>query len=217
MAFFLPKIVKLDSLEDAGFVVDAVLADGFVTGDYQRCLACDNPLSKRKWLPPYEIELETWGNRFGDVAYLSGFTIFSDRFLKVIEENHLVGLEEIVAVKLVKVTRRSGEILKGPPGYFKAEIRRSITRIDQDASGYVWQDETKKCPECLFDTLLRYRCLTVKEGTWAGEDIFIPRGGRRPLVSEKFKQVFVDNGLEGLVFIPSHLPEAEYDSYPWIK
>lgn len=129
----------------------------------------------------------------------------------------MVGLEEIEEVKVKKIIRRSGKIMGSPPPYFKAQIRRSLTLIDQDASGYVWQNETKKCPECLFDTLLRYRCLIVKEGTWAGEDIFIPRGGRRPLVSERFKRVFSENGLEGLTFIPSNLPEVGYDSFPWIK
>lgn len=217
MHFFLPKKVSLHSKGDHNFVVDAVLADGFNTGGFEKCKICNNPISKRKWLPPFEIVLETWGDRFGDVIYFSEFIIFSGRLLEVIGANSLVGFEEIEEVEVTKIIRRNGKIMKSPPPYFKAQIRRSVTLIDQDASGYVWQDETKKCPECLFDTLLRYRCLIVKEGTWAGEDIFIPRGSRRPLVSEKFRQVFVDNGFEGLVFIPSHSPKAGYDSYPWIK
>jgi hypothetical protein len=47
-----------------------------------------------KWLPPYQIELETWGRRYGEIVMTSGSDlILSERIVEVFQRNKLRGLE----------------------------------------------------------------------------------------------------------------------------
>jgi hypothetical protein len=102
------------------------------------------------------------------------------------------------------------------PRYFKASIARSPTTIDHEASGYVWGDDSEVCPECLTAKVFkRSKREVVKEETWNGDDVFFPRGGGGPLVSERFLTMFHEHGFLGAIFIPSESDEAGYDSFPW--
>lgn len=213
MTFYCLRPSGINSPEDRKYGVEALKEEGFSVGDCIRCPACNRPLSMLKWLPPYRIELESWGTQYGDVADIGDDLIVSARFVEVFQHHGLRGLESIEPVEVVKVVHRRGKPKEPLPGYFKASVVRSPTTIDQQASGYVWQDESKVCPECLFDTLKRYDRLVVKEETWNGDDIFFPRGGNGPIVSERFRTIFQEQGLVGAVFIPA--VEDHFDSFPW--
>ncbi|MCG6158345.1 imm11 family protein [Rubinisphaera margarita] len=192
---------------------DAIKEEGFNVGDCIRCPTCSRPLSMLEWLPPYRVELESWGKHYGDVADIGDVLIVSERFVDVFRHHELRGLESIEPVDLVKVVHRRVKPTEPAPRYFKATVVRSPTMIDQRASGYVWQDESKVCPECLFDTLKRYDRLVIKEETWNGDDIFFPRGGNGPITSDRFRTTFHEQGLVGAVFIPT--AEDHYDFFPW--
>ncbi|GAC1475297.1 MAG: hypothetical protein NVSMB9_27480 [Isosphaeraceae bacterium] len=141
--------------------------------------------------------------------------IISERFMQIYKKSGLRGLLSFDPATIIKVVHYRGKPKEQLPLYYKAYVIRSSTTIDQEASGYVWEDKSKICPECLFDTLKRYRGLVIKEETWTGDDVFFPRGGNRPIVSERFKTAFVENGLRGAEFIPAEV--AGYDSFPWEK
>lgn len=213
MIFYRLKQSSVDSPDDSSHGVEALKQEGFNVGDCVRCPECNRPLSMLKWLPPYRIELESWGKHYGDVAEVGDDLIVSERFKQVFSSHFLKGLMSFDPVSVIKVVHRRGKPKEPLPPYFKAAVVRSTTAIDQQASGFVWDDASKICPECLFDTLKRYRSLVIKEETWTGDDIFFPRGGNGPIVSERFKRVFVENGLYGADFIP--VEEAGYDNYPW--
>ncbi len=166
-----------------------------------------------KWLPPFRVELESWGKHYGDIADVGDDLIVSERFRQVFENSGLQGLVSFEPVVIIKVLYRRGKPKEPLPRYFKAAVVRSTTTINQEASGFVWENVAKICPECLFDTLKRYQALIIKEETWTGEDIFFPRGGHGPIVSERFKNVFDKNRMLGAVFIP--VEEAGYDNFPW--
>lgn len=215
MRFYRIEQPKAGSRDDHTGRSDAIQEAGFNVGDSFRCPKCNRPLSMREWLPPYRIELETWGKHYGDVVEIGRDMIVSEHFRQIFTGSSLKGLLCFEPVQVVKVVHRRGKPTNPPPKYYKAEVIRSQTTIDQDASGFVWADKKNICSECLFDTLKRYRCLIVNEESWSGEDVFYPRGGMGPLVSERFREVFVENGMMGAVFIPSDSPEAGYDSFPW--
>jgi len=194
---------------------DAVKEEGFNVGDCIRCPKCNRPLSMLKWLPPFRIELESWSSQYADVADVGDDLIVSDRFRRVFASNGLKGLQDFVPVEIVTIVQRRGKPIAPVPEYYKASVVRSATTINQEASGFVWKDKAKVCAECLFDTLKRYRHLIVTEESWSGDDIFFPRGGKGPLVSEHFKATFEESGLKGVVFVPADSPEAGFDSCPW--
>jgi hypothetical protein len=215
MKFFLLQQPKAGSLEDRLARSDALKEEGFNVGDCVRCPTCNRPLSMLKWLPPYRIELETWGKHYADVVEVGNDLIVSERFMQAFIKSRLTGLLSFEPVEVIKVVHRRTKPNGLLPRYYKAPVARSSTAIDQELSGYVWEDKSKVCPDCLFDTLKRYRSLIVNEATWSGEDVFYPRGGNGPLVSERFKAIVEDYGLQGIVFVPAESPETGYDSYPW--
>lgn len=213
MQFYTIQQPKAGSAEDRSGRSDALKEEGNNTGDAVRCATCNRPLSMLTWLPPFRVELESWGKHYGDVVEVGDDLIVSERFMQVFRDNGLRGLVSVEPVIIIKVVYRRGKPEEHLPNYYKANVIRSSTLIDQEASGYVWENKAKVCPECLFDTLKRYRGLVVKEETWSGDDVFFPRGGNGPIVSERFKSIFTENGLLGAVFVPSD--EAGYDSFPW--
>jgi len=213
MQFYRLKQPKLDSPEGLQAATDSVKEEGNNNGESVRCPTCNRPLSMLKWLPPFRIELESWGKHYGDVAEIGDDVIVSERFMQIFTSSGLQGFERFEPVTIIKVVHRRGKPKESLPRYFKAAVIRSTTTIDQEASAYVWEDKSKVCPECLFGTLKRHQALVIKEETWTGDDIFFPRGGNGPIVSERFKNVFDENRLLGAVFIP--VEEAGYDNFPW--
>ena len=101
------------------------------------------------------------------------------------------------------------------PRYAKATINLSPTAVDPKASGYVWRSESTVCPVCLWDDLMRFSRIVINEDTWNGDDIFYPRGGPRPMVSARFKDVCDEHGLLGAIFTDPD--KVSYDYYPWEK
>jgi hypothetical protein len=214
MQFYRLEQPKVDSAEGRAGVTDSVKEEGNNVGDAVRCPTCNRPLSMLQWLPPYRVELESWGTHYADIVEIGNDLIVSERFMRDFVNNDLKGLPAFEPVTIVKVVHRRAKPAGQLPGYIKAPVIRSTTTIDQKASGYIWEDESQVCQECLYGTLKRYRRLIVKADTWSGEDVFFPRGGHGPIVSERFKSVFFQNDLRGAVFIPCESDEAGYDSFP---
>jgi hypothetical protein len=51
-------------------------------------------LGSIRWLPPYRVEIETWGEAFGDVVFgRANDLLVSERFAFLWEEARLVGID----------------------------------------------------------------------------------------------------------------------------
>src|SRR4051794_20153926 len=68
--------------------------EGYNQGDAERCPACGAFISALKWLPPYRVELDLYGKRFGDLAFGFGGDdlLVSQKFRQVYYEYSLAGL-----------------------------------------------------------------------------------------------------------------------------
>jgi hypothetical protein len=66
MEFFVLKQPKAETPADVVGGIDIMRADGTQFGNFSKCPRCNYPLTKREWLPPFRIELETWGSQYGD-------------------------------------------------------------------------------------------------------------------------------------------------------
>ena len=215
MQFYVLERPRPDSSEDRTGRIDVMSEEDCNLGPAPRCPRCGRFLGMLTWLPPYRIVLETWGRRYGDIVRTGDDLIVSDRFKAGFEKEGLLGIDPFEPVEVIRIIHRRGKPQEEIPRYFKATVVRSSTTIDQEASGYEWEDPSKVCPECLFDTLKRYKRLVIRQDTWNGEDVFFPRGGHGPLVSERFRSMFHRYELVGATFIPSESEDAGYDSFPW--
>jgi hypothetical protein len=213
MKFYLIDKPKMNTPKDLLGGIRAIKEEGFATGEALRCPQCNRFLSMLEWLPPYRIELETWGREYGDFADIGGRDlIVSERFAQAFQQSGLKGLSKFEPVEVVKVIYRVEKPKHPLPRYFKSEITHSPTTVDQRASGYVWSDESRVCPTCLWDTLKRHERIVINQETWNGDDIFYPRGGTGPLVSERFKLFCETHGFQDIVFRPAD--QESYD-YSW--
>src|SRR5262249_11012799 len=104
---------------------DFLQAEPHRTSSAPLCEACGNPIGLRRWEPPLRVELETWGLRFGDLAFgPSDEFLVSPRFKTLWEGAQLVGLLGFEPVEIIKVRERGGRVRRSPPAYFRAQVKR---------------------------------------------------------------------------------------------
>jgi len=185
-------------------------------GEAQRCEKCGSAISMRQWLPPYEIELETWGTGFADFVVGIDDHIVSPRLMKVLSEYGITGFEGFnpVTIRRHKKHRRfKGE----PPAYARVGVIRTSAAVDVHASGFKWRVTTPHvCPMCRLGNgvLQRFDRVIIEPQSWTGEDVFKARGlPGDTLVSQRFLDMWQCNDLTGIQLIPAE--EHWYDAYPW--
>lgn len=190
---------------DGDAVTEYVLDRPANMGEAPTCEVCGLFLGTLAWLPPYRVEIESFGNEFGDLAFGFGAREFlvSPRFRQIYDNNGLQGLSGFEPIEVVKVIRHKNLTCE-PPRYLKASVCRGETAVDPVASGVEWQGEVG-CPRCLQGRKLkRRRRIVIDENTWSGEDIFLARGLPSEFIaSRRFKEVCEVNQVTNAVFVPS--------------
>jgi len=171
-----------------------------------------------QWLPPYRVELDIWGEQFGDFAFAGGCEWFlvTERFRRIYEQYGLKGLSGFDPVQVTKITRHNKTLRGGPPEYFKVDVVRSETPVDQSASGFEWSEGASICPVCLLPkegVIKRWKGIVIPSASWQGEDIFVPRGGGEIVVTSPFKELCEANGVQNAVFVAAD--SYGHDYYPW--
>jgi len=229
MKFFVLDRPETGTAQDGEEYTCASAAEGARYGEAPTCPACGKYVGMLQWLPPYRIELDTWGRHYADVIIPAGNgdLIISERFLDIYRSHGLTGLSEIQPVEVVRMLHRRKKPKEERPEYYKANVAHSETTVDEEASGMQWrpsQDDDPEqewglgeleCPLCLRrkGQFVRQSRVVIKPETWTGEDIFEPRGGgAKCVVSSKFKEVCKANDIRGVRFIPAE--QYERDSYP---
>ncbi|HEX3659491.1 MAG TPA: hypothetical protein VHV55_27130 [Pirellulales bacterium] len=187
-------------------------ASSSVFGDAPRCENCGRYVGMRKWLPPYRVELEAWGNEFADIVSTGTDLLVSLPFKQAWGQSSLVGLSGFEAVEVVKITCHRKPI-KDQPAYFRAAVHRSRTKINLAASEFEWQTPPT-CPVCcLGDVVERWKRIVIDESTWSGEDVFIARGLPGTIIaSERFREFCERNHMKNVAFVPAE--DYGHDYYP---
>jgi hypothetical protein len=217
-AFFVLKQPRAGTAEDHVGGTSARPEEGFNVGEAPRCPNCGRFIGSLEWLPPFRVEIETWGQGFGDIVISTGMNVLvSGRFRDIYERFELRGLSGFEPVEIVKVSRH-GKRRDDPPRYHRVSVIRSPTILDQKASGYEWSENHPVCPECLFPieaVIKRWSKVVIQTDTWQGEDIFIPRGGGDIITSSRFKEVCEKNNVTNVVFYQAETYGHDY--YPLEK
>ena len=99
---------------------------------------------------------------------------------------------------------RRRKLTGDPPAYFYSEVQRTRATIDQERSGFVWERPRKVCRECRKGGgIKRWKRIVLEDGTWSGEDIFIPRGLQVYVTSERFKEFCEQERITNVVLVPA--------------
>lgn len=163
-------------------------------GDAPVCPKCGAYLDGDEWLPPYRVALEMFTKEYGNVVLGIGRSIFlvDDYFRDRFPKTDLTGLEFIGEAEVSKLICRPGvrkKMLTEPPRYHLAKIRYGCAAIDQEKSGFVFEEGREPtCDYCRQGLVKRYDRIVIDESTWDGTDIFLARGiGGMRTTSQRFK------------------------------
>jgi hypothetical protein len=212
--FILDRPPRGSELEkEAG--TEAFKIDPVNRGPAPRCPLCGNIVGPLTWLSPFNVELETKGRRFGDLAYFAAGDdiLVSEFFSQAYATSDLTGLSGFEPVEVTRV-KRHRQFSGVPPAYFKGKVSLGKTAVDLAASVFEW-DAPPSCDVCrLGTTLKRWKRVIIDLSTWSGEDVFIARGLPGSfIVSERFKVSCEQNDVSNVYFVP--VESFNQDFYPW--
>lgn len=181
-------------------------------GDAPKCGTCGRYVAGKVWLPPYSVDLETWGKKFGDLALSSPPDLLvTERFRRLWLGSRMVGLSQFTPVKVAKVRRRR-RMDDSLPSYLHTAAVVTRTEVDYAASGFEWE-KSPDCLECRLGTLIkRWKRIVLDPTTWSGEDLFVPFQLGDFVATSRFKEFCETNGIAGAVFVPAE--EYGHDFYP---
>jgi hypothetical protein len=165
-------------------------------------------------VPPIRLELQTWGEEWGDIAFGTGDQLLVSAELKqLVIRSGMTGFERFDAVEMVKI-KKPRHLNSLPPVYELASIQRSRAAVDDEASKIIRQNSAT-CSECRIDGLLkRADRIVIEPGTWSGEDILFARGlPGIVLVSERFKSLCDENNPANCTLVEADA--FSFDHYPW--
>lgn len=154
-------------------------------GKAPMCPACGKATGKREWLLPHKVWIRCWGQSAGDLAFFGSTILVSERFVKLFTTERLVGFQFDGEATVTKVVPH--RLTDHLPTYHVAFPVRSDARADHTASETEFESGPI-CPICLTGRILvRHTRIVLVEGTWRGEDVFVPIGFPGTiLVSERF-------------------------------
>ena len=190
--------------------------DPVYIGDYPpECPVCKKPVGLLPWLPPHRVKLSTSNpKKWGDFLWGPDIApLVSDHFKVAYEQEELRGITRFYPpAGIVRLGRRKPNEITGPlPSYRLIDIVWGGAAVDLEASG-IRTEEPATCDFCRYGHLFLGQERTVlEEGSWTGEDIFMPRGGSNILVSERFRQVIERYHLRNALLVPL---EQYYYVYP---
>lgn len=211
MKFYILNRVKTSELKT---YTDYIEVEPINLGEAPKCDVCGQYIGSLAWLPPFRVQIETFGD-FGDIVLGPSIDLLiSDRLKDLFESNQLIGFLGFEPVEVVRVKTHKREVKK-PPTYFHVNIMHSNAEIDLVQSNFVRKEQSPICPTCNWGGIVkRAKQIILKPQTWSGEDVFIAKGLYGMIItSERFYDLFMQNGLTGAVLTPAE--EYGFDYYPW--
>jgi len=179
-------------------------AEPVVRGDAPRCPQCGGCIGMLTWLPPYRGELTLHGEAFGDFVKFPGYDVLvSERFAEAFRAEGLTGLLGFHPVEVSRVRRkRKGSKPLSAPRYFLVTPCFGRAAVDL-ARSRIRHEAPVTCPECRDLAPDSIHGFALEPGTWAGEDVFRPRGLQgRIVVSERFVRFVERHGLTNMRLTP---------------
>lgn len=179
-------------------------AEPVVYKSASRCPQCGGPIGMRTWSPPFRADLELYGEELGDFVDGPGYeSLISERFAHAFRAEGLTGLTGFHSVEVLRVRRkRKGQRRVSAPPYFVVSPCLGRAAVDE-ARSHIRYLESVTCPECRYGGPQTIHGFALEPDSWAGEDIFRPRGLQGLIVvSERFAQFVARHGLTNMRLTP---------------
>ncbi|WP_224368554.1 imm11 family protein [Hyalangium versicolor] len=199
-----PRFFVLKDDMHGRYDTQALDADSSHSGDAPRCPQCGSIIGMRTWLPPYRVELELYGEEFGDFVESTGYDfLISERFAQSFKAESLTGLLGFHPVEVERVRKKrkkSKDTLM--PRYFAVTACFGRGALDE-ARSRIRRNKPVTCQECRSTGVDAIHGFALEPGTWQGEDIFRPRGEQGSIfVSERFAQFIQRHALTNMKLTP---------------
>jgi hypothetical protein len=157
-----------------------------------------------QWVPPFRVEVEWLGTRFGDIVFSSTPELLvSEKFAEVYNRAQLSGFVGFEPVEIVSINKkRNNSLIGAAPKYYHVRPCIGTAMIDDHASGLV-RTGVQVCLDCSSGgTGERFERVVLHANTWSGEDVFFARGlPGTILVSAPFKETFGATQFENVLFV----------------
>jgi hypothetical protein len=158
-------------------------------------------------LPPHRAELTLHGFEWGDFVFRGDGgedMLVSERAAALYQH---AGLRGLGGFENVEITRVRGTATP-PPRYVHVAVQRGEAAVDEESSTLIRRG-APSCAGCRSATLEGIRGFALERGTWAGEDVFFPRGLTGTVVASRAFVDFVqEHALSNVRFVPA-------ESYVW--
>lgn len=173
-------------------------------GPALRCPQCGETIGSLSWQPPYQGELELYGQDFGDLLKgPCGGLLATERFAEAFSTAGLTGLIGFHPVEVMRTLRKGRAPKSGPPPrYLFVTPSYGTPALDIERSHF----QSKKpitCTGCRYISPDAIDGLAMETGTWNGEDVFRPRGlWGVIIVSERFTRFAESHALSSMTLVP---------------
>jgi hypothetical protein len=178
-------------------------------GEGARCPRCGDFIGPLSWLPPYCVTLELYGQELGDFMRGFGELLISERFADAFRAEGLRGFEGFHPVEVTRVRRqRRGLKPSILPGYFLVTPVFGSAAVDEARSRFR-RDSPITCDWCRQTGVDSIHGIALEQGSWNGDDVFIPRGlSGTIVVSERFASFVARHGFTNMKLTPT-------EEYTW--
>lgn len=200
-----PRFFVLKDDMHGRYDTKSLAADSSDSGDAPRCPQCGDIIGMRTWLPPYRVELELYGEEFGDFVESTGYDfLVSERFVEAFRAEGLTGLQGFYPVEVERLRKRSRKPRTATvPRYFAVTACFGRGAVDESLSR-LRRSTPVTCSECRSTGVDSIHGLILEPDTWQGEDVFRPRGLQGLiLVSERFASFVQRHGLTNMKLTPT--------------
>lgn len=170
-------------------------------GDPPKCSRCGRFLGMRRWISPRRAQVVVHGQVPGDFAFASN----SDFLLSdiVVDSLRVEGISGLSNVEEVEVSSILGAESSRIPRYFFADVTQQGAGLDLTRSD-IKRTTPPTCVKCLSDGIVSIQGFVIDNGSWTGDDIFIPRGlPGVVVVSESFRSVAEHEQFGNIEFVPT--------------
>ncbi|MGH9177846.1 MAG: hypothetical protein ACRD0N_04755 [Acidimicrobiales bacterium] len=161
----------------------------------------------RRWMTPRHAQVVVHGERPGDFAFASSSEfLVSEVALSAMRDEGLTGLNDLQEVQISSTLRAEPA---QPRRYFYGETTQQGANLDPARSD-VARTAAPECEDCLSDGIASIRGFAIDSSTWAGADIFVPRGlPGVVVVSEAFRRVADEHGFSNIELVRT-------DHFTWV-
>ena len=172
-------------------------------GDAPRCEDCSSIIGMLAWLPPFEVQVETHGEGYGDFLVSSGGDLFvSEKLKDICISSGFHGIGRYTHVEVLQYVE-SRPVREEPPSYYHVDVSYGSAAIDVCASGIEY-DSKPTCSTCRSGVIRSWKRVVVEDGTWEGEDVFRARGfPGNYIVSDNFKVACEKHMISNVLFVPA--------------